>query len=373
VRLADVGWTAETATTAVFARILTELGYETQTTVLSVPVTFEALKNGDMDVFLGNWIPAQSAMLKPFTDEKSIEVVRDNLTGAKYTLAVPGYLHDAGLRDFKDIARFRKSWGHRFTASSPATTAMARARDDPQERVRARRVPADRVERAGHAGRRRASRARQETGRVPGLGAAPDEHPFRHAIPDRRRRDLRAGLRRGNRTQLDAQGLFTAVPNVGRLLANMSFSVDLENEWMDANPGQNRFESPTWRRSGLAGARNSCSVGSRASMPSTAIRHWKPLAVAGPSHKTSAFERYITQRKIPVGDTMTRFVDYTKKNARGFFDAITLTLSGSILAVDTLLRSLPAPALIAVLRCWRGCCAARSDWRYLSSCRCCSS
>src|SRR3982750_3888007 len=51
VRLADVGWTAETATTATFARILTELGYETQTTVLSVPVTFEALKNGDMDVF----------------------------------------------------------------------------------------------------------------------------------------------------------------------------------------------------------------------------------------------------------------------------------------------------------------------------------
>src|SRR4051794_37162614 len=68
VRLADVGWTAETATTATFARILTELGYETQTTVLSVPVTFEALKNGDMDVFLGNWMPAQSPLLTPYTD-----------------------------------------------------------------------------------------------------------------------------------------------------------------------------------------------------------------------------------------------------------------------------------------------------------------
>ena len=111
VRLADVGWTAETATTAVFAQILTELGYQTQTTVLSVPVTFEALKNSDMDVFLGNWMPAQGALLTPFTDAKAIDVVRDNLTGAKYTLAVPGYLHEAGLRDFADIARFRKELG----------------------------------------------------------------------------------------------------------------------------------------------------------------------------------------------------------------------------------------------------------------------
>src|SRR5215218_7147325 len=79
VRLADVGWTAETATTAVFARIVTELGYTTQTTVLSVPVTFEALKNGDMDVFLGNWMPAQAPLLKSYIEEKSIDVVRANL------------------------------------------------------------------------------------------------------------------------------------------------------------------------------------------------------------------------------------------------------------------------------------------------------
>ncbi len=111
VRLADVGWTAETATTAVLAQMLTDLGYQPVITVLSVPVTFESMKNGDIDVFLGNWIPAQESMLKPFTDEGSVEVVRDNLVGAKYTLGVPDYLYDAGLKDFADISRFRKELG----------------------------------------------------------------------------------------------------------------------------------------------------------------------------------------------------------------------------------------------------------------------
>ena len=106
VRLADVGWTAETATTAVLGQLLTDLGYKPLITVLSVPVTFESMKNGDIDVFLGNWIPAQESMLKPFIDDGSVEVVRNNLVGAKYTLGVPDYLFDAGLKDFADIARF---------------------------------------------------------------------------------------------------------------------------------------------------------------------------------------------------------------------------------------------------------------------------
>jgi len=111
VRLADVGWTAETATTAVLGQILTDLGYKPVITVLSVPVTFESMKNGDIDVFLGNWMPAQASMLNPFLEDGSITVVRNNLVGAKYTLGVPAYLHDAGLKDFADIQRFRKELG----------------------------------------------------------------------------------------------------------------------------------------------------------------------------------------------------------------------------------------------------------------------
>ncbi len=39
-------------------------------TVLSVPVTFESMRNGDIDVFLGNWLPAQAPLLQPFLDDQ---------------------------------------------------------------------------------------------------------------------------------------------------------------------------------------------------------------------------------------------------------------------------------------------------------------
>lgn len=50
----DVGWTDITATTATASLVLEALGYETETKVLSVPVTYEGLASGDVDVFLGN-------------------------------------------------------------------------------------------------------------------------------------------------------------------------------------------------------------------------------------------------------------------------------------------------------------------------------
>src|SRR5262245_56202822 len=59
VRLSDIGWTAESVATAVIAKLLSDLGYQPQVTVLSVPVTFESMRNGDIDMFIGNWLPAQ--------------------------------------------------------------------------------------------------------------------------------------------------------------------------------------------------------------------------------------------------------------------------------------------------------------------------
>ncbi|MCB1423914.1 MAG: glycine/betaine ABC transporter substrate-binding protein, partial [Nitratireductor sp.] len=52
VRFSDVGWTDITATTAVTTFLLKALGYETDIKVLSVPVTYQSLANGDIDVFL---------------------------------------------------------------------------------------------------------------------------------------------------------------------------------------------------------------------------------------------------------------------------------------------------------------------------------
>lgn len=104
VRFADVGWTDITATTATTSVVLKALGYQTDVKVLSVPVTYTSLKNKDIDVFLGNWMPTMEADIKPYRDDKSVEVVRANLEGAKYTLATNEKGAELGIKDFKDIA-----------------------------------------------------------------------------------------------------------------------------------------------------------------------------------------------------------------------------------------------------------------------------
>jgi glycine betaine/proline transport system substrate-binding protein len=106
-RFSDVGWSDITATTGLASRVLTGLGYRPKAEILSVPVTYASLKNKQIDIFLGNWMPTMEADRKPYLDDKSVEVVGANLTGAKYTLAVLKPTWDAGLKDFKDIPKFK--------------------------------------------------------------------------------------------------------------------------------------------------------------------------------------------------------------------------------------------------------------------------
>ena len=80
------------------------MGFETETKVLSVPVTYTGLAEGDIDVFLGNWMPTMEADLAPYRDAGTVEVIRTNLQGAKYTLATNEAGVAAGITDFASIA-----------------------------------------------------------------------------------------------------------------------------------------------------------------------------------------------------------------------------------------------------------------------------
>ncbi len=104
VIFSDVGWTDITATTAATSVVLQALGYDTDIKVLSVPVTYTSLAKGDVDVFLGNWMPTMEADIAPYRDAGTVDTVRANLHGAKYTLAVNKAAADLGIRDFADIA-----------------------------------------------------------------------------------------------------------------------------------------------------------------------------------------------------------------------------------------------------------------------------
>jgi glycine betaine/proline transport system substrate-binding protein len=52
-------------------------------------------------------MPTMEADIKPYLEDKSVETVATNLEGAKYTLAVPTYTYEAGLKSFQDIAKFK--------------------------------------------------------------------------------------------------------------------------------------------------------------------------------------------------------------------------------------------------------------------------
>ena len=104
VTFSDVGWTDITATTAATTVVLEALGYDTDIKVLSVPVTYTSLANKDIDVFLGNWMPTMEADIAPYRDAGTVDTVRANLEGAKYTLAVNKAAADLGITSFGAIA-----------------------------------------------------------------------------------------------------------------------------------------------------------------------------------------------------------------------------------------------------------------------------
>ena len=109
VTFSDVGWTDITTTTAVATTILDALGYETEIEVLALPVTFTAMSTNDIDVFLGLWMPSMEADIAPYREAGTIDMVRTNLTGAKYTLATNQAGADLGITDFSNIAAQEKA------------------------------------------------------------------------------------------------------------------------------------------------------------------------------------------------------------------------------------------------------------------------
>jgi len=123
VRMADPGWTDIDATNAMSGIVLKALGYRQSVANLSVPITYEGLKKGQVDVFLGNWMPAQGPLVKPFVDSHAIDVLHANLTNAKFTLAVPDYVAAAGVHSFADLAKYGDKFDDKIYGIEPGAPA----------------------------------------------------------------------------------------------------------------------------------------------------------------------------------------------------------------------------------------------------------
>ena len=126
VRFADVGWSDIAATTGMASVVLEGLGYKPTVTIASIPIAFAGLKNKQIDVFLGYWNPSMTPVIEPFVKAGQIKVLdQPNLVGAKYTLAVPQYLYDKGLKSFADIAKFEKDLQGKIYGIEPGNDGNA--------------------------------------------------------------------------------------------------------------------------------------------------------------------------------------------------------------------------------------------------------
>lgn len=123
VRLSDPGWTDITATNGVASVVLSALGYAPDVKTLSVPIGYESIKTGELDAFLGNWMPAQKAFIDDLNKAGAIEVLNRNLTGAKFTLAVPAATAAKGIKSFADLAAHGDDFDHKIYGIEPGAPA----------------------------------------------------------------------------------------------------------------------------------------------------------------------------------------------------------------------------------------------------------
>ncbi len=121
VRMSDLGWTDIGLTNATAETLLDALGYDATQTLLSLDVSFVSMQRGDIDVFQGNWRPFQDVQYAQFFDDGSVERLGMNLEGAKYTLAVPKYVADAGVKSFDDLAAHGEQFGKKIYVIEPGS------------------------------------------------------------------------------------------------------------------------------------------------------------------------------------------------------------------------------------------------------------
>lgn len=123
IRMSDPGWTDITATNAVASVLLDALGYEAEISNLSVPIGYEAIRNNEIDVFLGNWMPAQQAFIDDLNAANAVEVLVRNLEGAKFTLAVAPVGAELGVVDFADLDDHADAFGRNIYGIEPGAPA----------------------------------------------------------------------------------------------------------------------------------------------------------------------------------------------------------------------------------------------------------
>ena len=250
VTFSDVGWTDITATTAATTVVLEALGYDTDIKVLSVPVTYTSLAEGDVDVFLGNWMPTMEGDIASYREAGTVDTVRANLEGAKYTLATNAAGAALGITSFDDLAANADALdgkiygieagndGNRLIMDMIASGAFGLS-DDAMEVVES--SEAGMLAQVG--------RANDRDEPVVFLGWEPHPMNANYEMTYLEGGDDWFGPNLGGATVFTntTAGYVDTCPNVGKLLMNLEFTLAMENEIMGAilNDGTDPDEAAT--------------------------------------------------------------------------------------------------------------------------------
>ncbi|UUT12808.1 choline ABC transporter substrate-binding protein [Pseudomonas zeae] len=230
VKMADPGWSDIAATNAITGFLLDGMGYKAKVDTLAVPITFGGLKDGQVDVFLGNWMPAQQGFYDKFVATGDVTQLAKNLDGTEFTLAVPDYVWDAGVHNFADLNKYadkfdRKIYG--IGSGAPANISL-------QEIIKKNDFDMGQwklIESSEQAMLAEVSRAVKKQKFVTFLGWTP--HPMNVQL---KMHYLKGGEKyfgdTGNVFTLTRKGYAEACPNVGKLLTNLSFTQEMENSIM---------------------------------------------------------------------------------------------------------------------------------------------
>ena len=232
VRLSDVGWTDIQATTGVASVLLTALGYEPKVIQLSVPVTYASLKNKDLDVFLGNWMPSMTNDIKDYTADGSVETVSENLCGAGYGIVVPTYVADAGVKTLTDLGKFKDKFDGKIYGIEAGNDGNRIILDMIKN-------PADNLEgfelvESSEAGMlTQAEQSIKNNEWIAFLGWTP--HPVMgemkiHYLDGMGDSGFGAATVHTN----VRKGYTTECPNAGKFISNLKFDLSMENQMMDA-------------------------------------------------------------------------------------------------------------------------------------------
>ncbi len=353
VRFADVGWTDITATTALTARILEGLGYKTVTTILSIPVTYASIKSRQIDVYLGDWQPSMLEDRRPFLADGSVEVVRANLQGARYTLAVPAYVADAGLRSFDDLHRFADRFRHKIYAIEPGNNG---------NRIVASMIGANRfelgdwtmVESSEQGMLAEVDRAVRKSDWIVFLGWSPHPMNLKYRITYLSGGDDTFGA--GATIYTDVRSGYPAeCPNAARLLKNLEFTPEIESRVMASildDHLEGRAAATKFLAEHLALLDGWLDgVATVDGGPGAAAVHasLEGSRLENLGDRLQSANQWVVAHKLPLGRWLSTLVDYATGHAQRFFDLVSLGLGQMIAIFTSFLMRIPPLVLIVLV------------------------